>query len=316
MKGGVKADKDREMDAAEVLALEAIRQVPRAIGLADRDPAGRTYGCADRYFWHYKFHDFPNARFQETSELFARAFLFRHPSNPFAGKEHVRDWAIAAVRFWERMARSDGSFDEAYPYERSFCATAFSAMHAVKTLLLLSEKPSSNLRTVGQWLAFHDSPDTANQRSASAAALALIGVIEGSDMFGRSAGRRAAALWEEQTRLGYFNEYGGKDIGYTSITLSALAVYAAASGDAESAARIKSAVTELSTSIRPDGRYDYGDQSRATRFLYPFALARAGDAALSNVARGVTEDSILKPSWMDDRYMIPFAVDYLRCVGP
>lgn len=303
------------MDAAEMIGAEAVRQVPRALGLMDREAASAAAGCADRYYWHYKLHDFSNARAQEISELLALAFLYRHPSNSFFGKEKIRVWALSAVRFWEKLRRCDGSFDEVYPFERSFCATAFSTLHASESLILLGEKPSVDLIPVGRWLACHDAPDVTNQRAAAAASLANLSLLLGHDAFLSVARARAAKIREDCERRGYFNEYGGGDTGYASITLSALALYADRAKDAEAAAWIKKRAEDMGGRLDESGRFAYEGQSRATRFFYPYALAWSNSRHLEKIARGAAEEKILKPSWMDDRYAMPFAADYLRAAA-
>lgn len=300
------------METAQVLGMEAIRQVPRVLGLMDREKDSPTHGCADRYFWHYKLHDFPNARFQEAAEILALAFVYPHPSNSFYGVERVRAWALASADYWGKTRHGDGSVDEAYPYERSFCATAFSAFHVTQTLILLSESPSFDLRPTARWLMAHDSPDTANQRAASAAALANISVLLSDDRLLHAARSRAAALHDEHRRLGYLNEYGGADLGYTSITLSMLAVYADRARDTDAALWLNTAAAAMGSRLRDDGSCEYASQSRHTRFLYPYALAWSSDPAIGKIAGGISSDRILKPSWMDDRYMVPYTADYLR----
>lgn len=300
------------LDEAETIGAEAVRQIPRVLGMIDRDPSSRTYGCADRYYWHYKLHDFSNARFQETSELLAVAYHYPHPQNPYYLQDCIREWAIAAIRYWERIIRGDGSFDEAYPYERSFCATSFSAMHVTEAMIRLSIRPSSDLGVVGCWLAVHESPDTANQNGASAAALANIGKLMGNEAYGSAARRRVEGMRADHNRLGYFNEYGGPDLGYSSITLSALSIYADRTNDEGMSAWIATIADQTGRSLKEDGRYDYQGQSRGTRFFYPYSLAWLKSPHLGKLAFGVAADKILKPSWMDDRYLVPYAADYLR----
>lgn len=300
------------VDTVNVIAMEAIRQVPRALGLMDRDPESITYGCADRYYWHYKFHDYPNARFQEVSELLALAYLYRHPENPYCGRPALRDWSLAAVRYWETIMQGDGTFDEAYPYERSFCATAFSTMHSTNTLVLLGERMLHGNERAADWLAAHNAPDTANQRAASAAAMAQMAALTGNQKYRDTADARVRALCAEYEKTGRFNEYGGADLGYSSITMSALAVYAGITQDADISRWLDARASELGARLADDGSYDYAGQSRSTRFFYPYALAWSSDESVGKIARGVTEEKILKPSWMDDRYMIAYAADYLR----
>lgn len=306
------------MDVGDSIGLEAVQQVPRVLGMIDREKDSPTFGCADRYFWHYKLHDFPNARFQEAAEILALAFKYRHASNPFFGQERVRQWATAAIRFWEKIKSSDGSFDEAYPYERSFCATAFSSMHAARALILLEESPSADLQTVGRWLMRHDALDTANQRAASVAAMAYLSKISGNDRLRLSARSRAHDMVEAYERLNRFDEYGGSDTGYSSIALSALSLYDGCAQDGDLSAWIKTRSDEAGRVLRQDGSYEYEGQSRRTQFFYPFALAWTNHSSLEKISRGVVQNRILKPSWMDDRYMVPYAADYLRsaCFSP
>lgn len=297
--------------ALEIFEHEGLSQVPRTLGLIERDAASCAYGCADRYYWHYKFHDFPNARAQESCELLALAFL-RAADSPYYQNEKIREWALAAVRYWAGLRHADGSVDEAYPFERSFCATSFSAMHALHALTLLGEPADFEIESTARWLAENDGPDVANQRAASAAALALAGRLTGHDRHLLAARRRAQRLAEEHQRSGHFNEYGGPDTGYASITFSALALYAGVSADDAVADWMRRAVPALAAQLDSQGRYAYPGQSRNTRFFYPYALAWVGADALAALAEGVRADRILKPSWMDDRYMVPFAADYLR----
>lgn len=299
--------------AAQTIGMEAIWQVPRVLGMVDRDRESPTYGCADRYFWHYKLHDFPNARFQEVSEVLALAFSYKHPLNPYYMQERIREWAVASARYWEKIRRGDGSFDEAYPFERSLCATAFSTMHVTHALILLSVHPSADPAVTGRWLARHDTSDTANQSAASAAALANLAVLAGTDAFHLAAGRRVSRLRDEYQRIGHFNEYGGSDLGYASITLSALASYAGHARDAETKAWVKSGAEWLASHLGEDGSFDYAGQSRSTRFFYPYSLAWSDHPCLEKIACGLADGKILNPAWMDDRYMVPFTADYLRC---
>ena len=112
-------------DAPAAYRAAILGEAPRMLGLMDREPGSLTRGCCDRTWWAWKFTDFPGARYQEA--VCALAFLY---ASPFAGNHYYRnanllDWLGAALEFWSSRQHGDGSFDEAYPYERSLAATAF-----------------------------------------------------------------------------------------------------------------------------------------------------------------------------------------------
>ncbi|MBU1743021.1 MAG: hypothetical protein KKC37_15905, partial [Proteobacteria bacterium] len=100
---------------------EALAVAPRILGLGDRDPASPTYGCWHRDFWRYLTADFPCAWFQAAALYLARLYRLSDETNRFAGREAVRAWALAAVNFTLGIRHKDGSLDEAYPFERSYC---------------------------------------------------------------------------------------------------------------------------------------------------------------------------------------------------
>lgn len=300
------------IETAEILLERVVGQVPRILGLADRREGSRAYGCFDRYYWHYKLHDWKNARFQEAAYLLALLWATPHEKNPFAGKDAVRDWAKAAMEFWSRSRHRDGSVDELYPHERSFCATAFSACACLHAARILGTEPPDMASTL-RFLKRFDNPDVANQRAAAALALVLGGEYE-------AAAKKISALVESQDAEGFFPEYGGGDIGYQSITLGLLTelekslpetpenVIFDRRGLAESIARGIAAVSGV---IDEKGRYDNRDSSRQTQYLYLHSFAGRNEDVIEKVIAGLREDAVLQPGWMDDRYVIPFCADYL-----
>ena len=107
------------------LALQTAR---RMISLLDRRPWSPTYGCFDREYWHYKtLIEFPRANFQAAVWGLALLYKTPFPGNEFAGNPQVLDWIHAALKFWAGMRHADGSLDEWYRNERSFCVTAYTA---------------------------------------------------------------------------------------------------------------------------------------------------------------------------------------------
>jgi hypothetical protein len=297
-------------------AEKALAQVPRLLGLGDREPGSATYGCFDRYYWHYRLHDMANARFQEAAWIMALAYVL--PQSPYAGRESIAEWVQAALDFWMQRRHTDGSQDEVYPYERSFCATSFSALALSQAAWLMAGtgRPLnySGLEKTGQWLARHDRPEIANQMAAAAAALVNLAGLTGSEELLMAADCKVTRLLESQDRAGWFPEYGGADAGYLSITLSCLALFL----ERREHEALKEAAFRaggyLDSRLDEMGRHDSTANSRNTQFLYPRGLATFAPLVLERHARGLIEGVVIEPAWLDDRYMIGLVSDYLSLV--
>ena len=62
--------------------LSVIEQIPRLIGLLNRNPLSVNYGCFDRDYWQYKIVDFPCCRKQEAVLTLALLYTFDNPNTP------------------------------------------------------------------------------------------------------------------------------------------------------------------------------------------------------------------------------------------
>jgi hypothetical protein len=295
----------------------ALLTVPRVLGFCDRKRGSATYGCCDRYFWHYRLHDYPNARFQEAAYLFVLAYELKHSRNAFHGRESMLSWSRQALGFWLRNRNRDGSVDETYPYERSFCATSFGLCFVLFALERLSRygdvsrEVESSIRS-GEWLMRHDNPAVSNQECAAALALAKLGEMLDDKAFSDAAREKTSRLQEQSDRLGYHPEYGGMDIGYETITLSLLAHLAAIPGFEDVQGQMAAGERTIRGFIDEEGGWDLSRCSRKTRFIYPYGLACLKSPVLGIVERGLQDNHILNPLWMDDRYCINYAIDYLE----
>ena len=97
--------------------------MPRLLSRMDREAPSKTYGAFDRTYWSWKFTDFSGSRFQEA--IYALTWFYTTPfsGNIYNGNERVHEWIITGFKYWQSLQHADGSFDEAYPYERSLAAT-------------------------------------------------------------------------------------------------------------------------------------------------------------------------------------------------
>ena len=297
---------------ADIFLERVIRQVPRILGLGDRRKGSGTAGCFDRYYWHYRFHDWSNARFQEAAYLLALVWDTPHELNPFAKNDSVREWAIDAINFWSSIRHGDGSVDELYPWERSFCATAFTAVSCLESARLLNVDPPKLEKTL-RFLDKFDDPDVSNQRAASTLALLLGGKFD-------SAKKKAEALIASQDEQGFFLEYGGSDIGYQTITLGLMCGMekhlSNADGNAilnakDLSSGIDRGVAAVEAAVDEYGRYDNSTGSRQTQYLYPYAFACRKSPVVEKLVAGLKKNVVLEPGWLDDRYVVPLCIDYM-----
>lgn len=289
----------------------ALGEVPRILGLIDRDPLSPTVGCGDRLYWKYKLIDFPNVRFQETCLLLTLLHENKFADGRYYRNRNIKKWILNLIDFWFRIQRRNGSFDEAYPYENSFCATAFSTWAVTESMLAMNDLYSPRIAKAGDWLLKNENPRVANQMAAAALALYNIGQLTGHSRFSEGAEKKLDRLLSEQSSEGFFPEYGGYDIGYLSITLSCLATYWRRSASKRLETPLRHAVAFLESYLDENGDFDNLATSRRTKFIYPLGLILLGSRGSLAIKNGLRQNLILNPAWMDDRYVTPFASDYI-----
>jgi hypothetical protein len=298
----------------DVFSQIALSQIPRILGFEDRNADSKSYGCFDRYYWHYKLHDFPNARLQEAALTLALAYSTKSEGNVFYKNKKMLDWVKAGVSFWLRKRHFGGSFDEAYPHEHSFCATSFSSYANTEAILMLKLKVNEKrLASIGKWLTRNENPGVSNQMAASAISLYNIYLLTKNQKFRLAAAEKVNKLIFAQHKSGYYPEYGGYDIGYQTITISLLSHYYLKTQDREVYSSLKKAVAFLEGKIRQDGTYNIKGTSRKTQFIHPFGLAVMKSPLVKKLIFGLEKNTVLNPGWLDDRYCIQLTNDYLLC---
>lgn len=289
----------------------SLSQIPRILGFLNTDPHSRTHGCCDRYFWHYKIIDFPNARFQEAVLILALVYQFNLKDNVYFRSSQVKEWIRTVITFWGSQRHLDGSVDESYPNEHHFCATAFSALAVTDALLLLKENSPVDLSSTGEFLLRYNNMEVSNQMASAAAVLYNLYLLTGEEKYKAGFERKISLFLASKGNEVFFPEYGGFDIGYNSITLSLLGkIYSLTLRD-----DIKNIALDcckyILNYIDDDAYYNPEKMSRRTQFLYPYGFALFAPDILERIENGLRKNAILNPSWMDDRYCIPMTADYL-----
>jgi hypothetical protein len=284
-------------DAATLYGQLILEQAPRVLSLMDRERLSPTAGCMDRTYWAWKFVDFPGARFQEG--LCVLAFLHGAdlPGNPYRGSAAVLEWIAQGMRFWCDLQHADGSFDEAYPYERSLAATAFTSFYIAEALLELRGNLPQDvvvrvqhaLARAGEWLRRNDESHgmLSNHLAAAAAALHHIHALTGESAFAARSRHFLRRILQRQSAEGWYEEYGGADPGYQTHGSFYLARIRELGGGEELADSLDRAMRFMAHFVHPDGSIGGEYASRNTQTYYPAAFEMC--AGRSSAAAWIAE---------------------------
>lgn len=196
--------------------------------LADRRPYAPSYGCFDRSWWQYKVKDFPSGMSQESLYPLALALeLDLFPQLTPAARRQLQELIQAAALFSLQGQHANGSVDDYFPFEQAAGATAFSLFAMLEAqrlgLLVLPEALLERLARRLHWLAGHqESGRLANHEALISLCLARGAALLADDRLLAAAGQRCERLLSWRTPEGWFEEYGGFDVGYETLTFACL----------------------------------------------------------------------------------------------
>jgi hypothetical protein len=267
----------------EEIRKQVLRTCRHLLSEQNRDPYSLAHGCFDRRYWGWKIVDFPEATFQRN--VYPLSWLLKNPDQDFSsvGRDALFDSVQAGLSYTADIQHSNGSFDQAFPWEQSFGATAF-LLHPLLEAYRTVEpdcarefrgKIEGCLRRSAEFLCRHDE---AHGRVSNHIAGAALSLFHCSDQFGDPRYQQRAwslleGLLEDQSKEGWFPEYGGADPGYQTLCLYYLAGIYRLRPDNRLREALVRAVEFLSWFAHPDGTFggEYG--SRRTAIFYPGGLA-------------------------------------------
>ena len=304
----------------QVYLQSVLEQMPRLLGLLDRNPLSQTYGCFDRQYWHYHVADFPSARHQEAALTLALLYQLQHKKNPYFQNRLLLKWIEAALHFWKKIQRKDGSFDEWYPYEHSYVATAFSMYAISEVLLLLPQLQTPQLlqaiRRAADVLLQQKETRVQNQMTGAAVALYNAYLLTENEKYRKASFKILQELSALQSEEGWFREYGGVDIGYLSLAIDYLMKLYDKSKDMHPIAMAASATRFLYQCVHPDGTFggDYG--SRNTEYIIPSGIEMLATQEAETIAtllrKSISTQTTITPASLDDRYLAYITYTYLQ----
>ncbi|MCI0416529.1 hypothetical protein L0222_27490 [bacterium] len=313
-----------------VYAEKAISQIPRILSLQDRNSFSPSYGCMHRDYWFYKTSDFADAVRQFGVHALALVYSRDFPNNPYRNHPKIRDWALAAMKYWISIQHSDGSFDEFYPYERGWVGpTAFTTFTMVESLNLLRDEVPSELVqrlrvAISKAAQFIVSGEKEEDHLANHHAMACLAVWKSYRLLDDpSLEIGFPKLWRgflqyHNKKEGWSREYDGIDPGYLSATVSFLGKIYAENPDPEIFEVLKQSVEFCSYFVYPNAFFAGSIGSRNTLHFYchgfeilagkiPMAAAIA-----EKMLKALSEGKLVPPEIMSDRYLFYRVPEFLQ----
>jgi len=308
-------------DSSLWLSSELASAARRAAALIDGNSASATYGCADRSYWNYRtLTNFPGATWQQATLGFAALHGAPRPGSDRIQDAELLRLAGAALRWWSSIQHSDGSFDEWYLNERSYCPTAITGAGAAISLQQLGEaldqsiaKPAHEaLERAGHWLAGRNNPDVMNQNVAAAVALHGLAELTGGKHWRRAAEAKLTRIRLAQNSEGWLPEYGGADLGYSTLALDFLASCDAL-GDSGQAREIASGLIGFLDEVQGTGPVmpgRLGSRGTSHQFIYGALHFGQEDKRAARLAQnwldGLRGGYATNLATVDDRYFSYF----------
>ena len=259
-----------------IFLITVLRQIPRLLGLLNRNPMSKSYGSFDRAYWHYRANDISCARQQEAVLTLALLYLHNFPGNIYYNNQQILEWINGSLKFTLSIQNYDGSFNEWYINERSFVGTSFVAAALAETLIILGknkvrqyEKILNRLAKAADWIAGHTEVQVFNQLAGGVLALAKIATLLDKQAYKTSSQNKLAIIEKTQSPEGWWSEYGGPDIGYLSLMVDYLAKYHRLEPSEKVLTMIKMASAFLINFLHPNLTAGGEYMSRNTEYIIP-----------------------------------------------
>lgn len=298
--------------------------LPRILSFFDRDKWSATFGVADRQHVSWCTTDFANGTQQGAAHGLAR-LLAAGMLPEWCPREEMLSIIQSAFDGTRSIMRPNGSMEEAFPMEASFCVTALVAHDLLWASRLLPDLTDADkayhIETVKPLISFLLASDEthgciSNHLATAVGALLLWHAATGDQQAEKRAKELLERILDHSSHEGWFKEYDGADPGYQTLCLHYLTLADSIRPDLGLQPFLVRAAQFLSYFAFPDGSFGGVFGSRRTRLWFPSGiamLAEESDTALS-LSRFM-KDSIARHGCvtltaMDDPNLIPLFNSY------
>ena len=300
--------------------------LPRLLALFDQDRLSTSYGMGDRYYWAWGLIDFGNGTFQGAAHGFA--LLWKNGLWAFPSSSHVFLSRIDALfKGAANLMRKDGSLEEAFPREGSFCVTALVAFDLLCALGLLKKDVDGLTRDrwisvvqpmIGFLIKYDETHGVISNHlaTASAALVRWKSLTDDTRAEHKAEKLLHKILGHQNKKEGWFREYDGADPGYQSLCTYYLADIHQQRPDWELLAPLRKSIRFLWHFAHPDGSFGGIYGSRCTRFYNPAgveALAHEipeAHALAHFMAKSIAVNTVVTLSTIDEPNLVPWFNSY------
>ena len=262
-------------DSINALTKVADREMPRILSQFCRDENSPFFGCADRNWWHYKMRDFPSIILQQAGATLYSAQRLKSFKDH---KEELLKLTRASCIFWNERAVKFRSFEEYYPWEEGYPPLAFSTLSVARLVsegLISVDRVTPGLKVAATQLLGRFEMQAANQQVAGLAALCWINRIEPSYVSREEIDALIDKTLNLQNDEGWFEEYGGPDLGYLSVTIDCLWDAYDALADIRLINSAEKALFFLDHMVNNSNGKGIGmHNSRNTDYIVPYGISR------------------------------------------
>ncbi len=262
-------------DTLDALTSVAERMMPRILSQICRDENSPFFGCADRNWWHYKIRDFPSIILQQSG---ATLYAAQRLKSLEGHKGKLSKLTNASCIFWNERAIKFRSFEEYYPWEEGYPPLAFSSLSTVRMVAegaISIDCVSPGLKVASNQLLSRFELQASNQQVAGLAALSWIHKISPNLVSFSDIDSLIEKTLKLQSSEGWFQEYGGPDMGYLSVTIDCLWDAFDATGDPRLMQSAEKALCFLDKMTCSAGGKTIGmHNSRNTDYIVPYGITR------------------------------------------
>lgn len=300
--------------------------LPRILALFDRDASSLTFGVGDRFYWAWGLIDFGNATFQGAAHGLSR--LWQSGLWPYPTKTSTFLRLIGSIfSATKTLTRSDGSLEEAFPREGSYCVTALVAFDLLCTIELLQKYIDD--KTIKSWLKIieplinylvnedESHAFISNHLATATAALVRWDILVQSPSALSKAKSLLVRILNHQSNEGWFLEYQGADPGYQTLCLYYLSDVQAKRPDWNLLKPLADSISFLSHFAHPDGSFAGLYGSRCTRFYFPGGIVclsasiPQAKSLSSFMEKSIKGKQTVTLSAMDEPNLIPMFNSYV-----
>jgi len=292
----------------------------------DTDKTSSSHGMGDRYHWAWGLIDFGNGTFQGAAHGMAhlwKAGLWLYPTSKTQFIARIDTIFNGA----KKLTQKDGSLEEAFPNEGSYCVTALVAFDLLRTIdLLHTEVDTAQVqrwRTIVapmvNYLKIADETHAliSNHLATAVAALLRWHQLTGDALAENKACELLDRILHHQSQEGWFREYEGADPGYQTLCTYYLADVHQLRPDMDLLEPLRCSIRFLWHFAHPDGSFGGLYGSRCTRFYYPAGVAALAaeipEAAALNafMLNSIAQQSVVTLSAMDEPNFMPMFNAYV-----